>query len=70
MPSLWKHMNSGENTANKYCANDDPKCIFNESQTKVIVMRPYPNVFMLNISWFSDITSYMETFYFSISIAQ
>ena len=32
-------------------------------------MTPYPEVFLININWFSDHTKYMETFYFSISIA-
>lgn len=30
---------------------------------------PYPEMFHININWFSDQTKYMETFYFSISIA-
>ena len=32
-------------------------------------MAPFPEVFLININWFSDQTKYMETFYFSISIA-
>ena len=31
--------------------------------------KPYPEVFLINVNWHSDQISYMETFYFSVSIA-
>ena len=75
MPSLWKHQNSGENAVSPYCAVDSAQedvkvpCKIAKTVFEVFVMKPYPEVLMLNINWFSDHISYMETFAFGISIA-
>lgn len=40
-----------------------------KTYTNIYIEKDYPEVLMLNINWFSDQTTYMENFYFSISIA-
>lgn len=72
MPKLWKMNNSGSMTVSPYCCKPDAsasKCSIKKSMTETFAMTPYPEVFQININWFSDHTKYLETFYFSISIA-
>ena len=72
MPQLWKTNNSGPMTTERYCIKDDAsaaKCPYKETVKSTFAMAPYPEVFLININWFSDHTSFMETFHFSISIA-
>lgn len=40
-----------------------------KTYTYILIERDYPEVLMLNINWFSDQTTYMENFYFSISVS-
>ena len=70
MPKIWKMNNSGESTAGRYCIKDDASaanCPYKETMRKTFAMTPYPEIFLININWFSDHTSYMETFHFSVS---
>ena len=40
-----------------------------KTYTYIYIEKDYPEVLMLNINWFSDQTTYMENFYFSISVS-
>ncbi|MGB1828164.1 MAG: hypothetical protein ACPHN0_08195 [Candidatus Poseidoniaceae archaeon] len=64
--------NSGPLTKSNYCIKEDASaatCPQKLTVRKTFAITPYPEIFLMNINWFSDHTSYMETFYFSISIA-
>lgn len=53
----------------QYCIKEDAKCPYKQTSKQTFAIAPFPDVFLININWFSDHTSYMETFYFSLSIA-
>lgn len=70
MPQLWKYMNSGAKAIINYCALDDDKCTKKLTQSTVFACEPYPDLLILNINWYSDKVGPMDSFAFSMSIAQ
>lgn len=73
MPQLWKYKNSGEGSAVARCIKDDSsvgQCKKRQTIKQTFANKPYPEIFLINVNWHSDHVSYMETFFFSVSIAQ